>query len=471
MSILTKTLLRVRHFFQLFKIAVAGSEKEFTTGSINRAIFLLAVPMILEMAMESLFAVVDIYFVGHLGVNAITTVGLTESILMLVYTVTMGLSMGATAMIARRTGEKDPDAAAHAAMQALYIGLILSLLVTVVGVFFSKDVLLMMGASMDVADYGYIYTKILLCGNIVIILLILINGIFRGAGDAALAMRALWIANGLNIILCPLLISGAGFIPAMGLKGAAIATFVGRGVGVLYQLYHLAKGRDLIRITRKHLAPALPIIWSIFRVAVGATAQMLIAAASWIFLVRIIAHFGKDAVAGYTITIRVVLFTILPAWGMANAAAALVGQNLGAQQPERAEISAWRAAFFNMLFLGFVAIVFITGARPIIGFFTADPAVLDYAVQCIRLMSAGYVFYAYGMVLIQSFNGAGDTRTPLFINLFVMWTLQMPLAYVLAIWLKLGPVGVFWAIAISESISAIAAILLFRRGAWKTVKI
>ena len=464
-------LFHIGSFFQLFKMAVAGTEKEFTTGSINRAIFLLSIPMILEMAMESLFAVVDIYFVSHLGINAITTVGLTESVLTLVYTVAMGLGMAATAMIARRTGEKNPDAAAHAAMQSLYPGLLISLLVSIAGIFFAKDILLVMGAAKEVADYGYVYTKILLGGNIVIILLFLINGISRGAGDAALAMRALWIANGLNILLCPLLISGWGPVPALGLKGAAIATFIGRGIGVSYQLYHLVKGKDLIRITRKHLAPAFGVMMSILKIAAGATAQMLIASASWIFLVRIIAYFGKDAVAGYTIAIRVIIFTILPAWGMANAAAALVGQNLGARQPERAETSAWRAAFFNMLFLGMIAIIFMFAAPAIIGFFTNEQIVIDYAVQCIRLMSAGYIFYAYGMVLTQSFNGAGDTRTPMLINLFSMWMWQMPLAWTLAIWLKMGPSGVFWAIPISESTGAIAAIILFRRGAWKKVKI
>lgn len=471
MPLLTKVLQRIARFFQLFKIAVTGSEKEFTTGSIDKAILLLSIPMVLEMAMESLFAVVDIYFVSHLGVNAITTVGLTESVLTLVYTGAMGLSMAATAMIARRTGEKDRDAAAHAAMQSLYPGLLVSVVISIAGIFFAKDILLIMGAAKEVADYGYVYTQILLGGNVVIILLFLINGIFRGAGDAALAMRSLWIANGLNIILCPLLISGWGPVPAMGLKGAAIATFIGRGTGVLYQVYHLVKGKDLIRITKKHLAPAFPLIGALLKIAGGAAAQMLIASASWIFLVRIISYFGKDAVAGYTIAIRVVIFTILPAWGMANAAAALVGQNLGAQQPERAEKSAWRAAFFNLIFLGLVAIIFMIWAPAIIRFFTDDSIVIGYAVQCIRLMSGGYIFYAYGMVLTQSFNGAGDTRTPMFINLFVMWLFQMPLAYTLAIVLKLGPVGVFWAIAICESTAAIVAIILFRRGTWKQVKI
>lgn len=461
----------VARFFQLFKIAVTGSEKDFTTGSINRAIFLLSIPMILEMAMESLFAVVDIYFVSHLGVNAITTVGLTESVLSLVYTGAMGLSMAATAMIARRTGEKDPDGAAHAAVQVLYPGLMVSVLIGIVGIFFSKDILLLMGAAKEVVDYGVVYTKIVLGGNVVVILLFLINGIFRGAGDAALAMRTLWLANGLNILLCPLLISGWGPVPALGLEGAAIATLIGRGVGVTYQLYHLVKGKGLIRIAKRHLAPVWSLIVAVLKIAIGATAQMLIASASWIFLVRIISHFGKDAVAGYTIAIRVVVFTILPAWGMANAAAALVGQNLGAQQPDRAATSAWRAAFFNMIFLAIVAIFFMTGAPAVIGFFTDDANVRVIAVQSLQLMSGGYIFYAFGMVLTQSFNGAGDTRTPMLINLVALWMFQMPMAYTLSVVLKMGPNGVIWAMVLADSAAAIASILLFRRGAWKAVKI
>lgn len=471
MPFFKRAQLRLVQFFELFRVAVAGTEKEFTTGSINRAIFLLAIPMVLEMAMESLFAVVDIFFVSHLGVNAITTVGLTESVLTLVYTCAMGLSMAATAVVARRTGEKNPEEAAHAAMQALYVALVLSVVISIVGFVFSRDILLLMGASAEVADYGVGYTKILLTGNLVIVLLFLINGIFRGAGDAALAMRSLWLANGLNIILCPLLINGWGPVSAMGLKGAALATFIGRGMGVCYQVYHLVRGKDLIRITRQHLSPAWDTIVSVLKLAAGSTAQMLIASASWIFLVRIISHFGKDAVAGYTIAIRVVIFTILPAWGMANAAAALVGQNLGAQQPDRAEKSVWRAAFLNMIFLGIVGVVFLAGAPAIIRLFTHEADVITYGVQCLRLMSLGYVFYAYGMVITQSFNGAGDTRTPTFINLVALWMFQVPLAYTLSIWLHWGPQGVFWAIAIAESAMAVAGVLLFRRGTWKTVKI
>ncbi|NSL89202.1 MATE family efflux transporter [Chitinophaga solisilvae] len=471
MPVSTSIVSRISAFIKLFRIAVAGTEKEFTTGSINRAIFLLSIPMILEMAMESLFAVVDIFFVSHLGINAITTVGLTESVLTLVYTCSMGLSMAATAVVARRTGEKNPDEAAHAAVQAIYIALAITVVIGIAGILFAKNILAVMGASQEVIAYGHVYTKILIGGNVVIVLLFLINGIFRGAGDAALAMRSLWIANGLNIILCPLLITGPGPLPALGLKGAALATFIGRGAGVAYQLYHLFGGKNLIRIARRHLLPDGKVMAAILKIAAGGTAQMLIASASWIFLVRIISHFGKDAVAGYTIAIRVVIFTILPAWGMANAAAALVGQNLGAQQPDRAERSVWRAAFLNMIFLGIVAIVFLTAAPVIIRLFTEEPVVVNYGVQCLRLMSLGYVFYAYGMVITQAFNGAGDTKTPTLINLFSLWMWQMPLAWILAIWFNAGPQGVFWAIAISESTVAVVGIFLFRRGTWKHIKI
>ncbi|RFS22369.1 MATE family efflux transporter [Chitinophaga silvatica] len=463
--------LRIANLFRLFKVAISGSEKEFTTGNINRAIFLLAVPMILEMLMESLFAVVDIYFVSHLGVDAITTVGLTESILTIVYTLAMGLSIAATAVIARRVGEKNTEAASHAAIQVLYLGLVISVLITMIGIFFSKDILMLMGASPGIVNNGYEYTALLLQGNIVIILLFLINGIFRGAGDAALAMRALWLANGLNILLCPILINGWGIIPAFGLKGAALATFIGRGTGVCYQLFHLLKGKDLIRITRKQLGLAMDVIWSLLRIAGGATGQMLIASASWIFLVRIISRFGTDAVAGYTIGIRIMIFTLLPAWGMANAASALVGQNLGAGQPDRAEVSVWKTAFYNMLFLGCMALLFWIAAPTILKLFTDQPEVIGYGVQCLRYISMGFLFYAYGMVLMQSFNGAGDTRTPLFINLIALWLWQMPLSWFLAVYCNMGPEGVFLGVAISESTSAIIAICLFRRNTWKLVKI
>lgn len=467
----TQANSRLSKVFRLFVIAISGTEKEFTSGNINRAIFLLSVPMILEMVMESLFAVVDIFFVSKLGKHAITTVGLTESMMTLVYTAAFGLSMAATAVVARRTGEKDNDAAAHAAVQSLYVALALASVIAVTGVVYAPELLALMGASPEVVDNGHIYTRIMLGSNLIVILLFLINAIFRGAGDAAIAMRSLWIANILNIILCPLLINGLGPVPALGLKGAALATTIGRGIGVCYQLYHLFGGKGLIRIGNRHISPDAGEIWKILKIAAGGTAQLLINTTSWIFLVRLIARFGEDAVAGYTIAIRIVIFTLLPAFGMANAAAALVGQNLGAGQPDRAETSVWRAALFNMVFLGLISIFFFLAARPVVMLFTTDTAIVLHAAQCLQLVSIGYIFYAYGMVLSQSFNGAGDTRTPTFINLVGFWMLQIPMAWILAVNYNMGPAGVFWAIAIAESCVAVAAIVIFRKGWWKRVKV
>ncbi|SDF17292.1 MATE family efflux transporter [Chitinophaga filiformis] len=467
----TQASSRLGKVFRLFVMAVSGTEKEFTSGNINRAIFLLSVPMILEMMMESLFAVVDIFFVSKLGKHAITTVGLTESMMTLVYTAAFGLSMAATAVVARRTGEKDSDAAAHTAVQSLYVAAVLASAIAITGIILAPDLLALMGASQDVIDNGHIYTRIMLGSNLIVMLLFLINGIFRGAGDAAIAMRSLWIANILNILLCPLLINGLGPIPALGLKGAALATTIGRGIGVCYQLYHLFGGKDLIRITSRHIRPDIGVIWKLLKIAAGGTAQLLINTVSWIFLVRLIARFGEDAVAGYTIAIRIVIFTLLPAFGMANAAAALVGQNLGAGQPDRAETSVWRAAFFNMVFLGLISICFFLAARPIVMIFTSETAIVLQAAQCLQLVSIGYIFYAYGMVLSQSFNGAGDTRTPTLINLVGFWMLQIPMAWILAVNYNMGPAGVFWAIAIAESCIAVAAIVIFRKGWWKQVKV
>ncbi|PSL35341.1 MATE family efflux transporter [Chitinophaga ginsengisoli] len=467
----TQASSRLGKVFRLFVMAVSGTEKEFTSGNINRAIFLLSVPMILEMMMESLFAVVDIFFVSKLGKHAITTVGLTESMMTLVYTAAFGLSMAATAVVARRTGEKDSDAAAHTAVQSLYVAAVLAAAIAITGIILAPDLLALMGASEEVIDNGHIYTRIMLGSNLIVMLLFLINGIFRGAGDAAIAMRSLWIANILNILLCPLLINGLGPIPALGLKGAALATTIGRGIGVCYQLYHLFGGKDLIRITNRHIRPDIGVIWKLLKIAAGGTAQLLINTVSWIFLVRLIARFGEDAVAGYTIAIRIVIFTLLPAFGMANAAAALVGQNLGAGQPDRAETSVWRAAFFNMVFLGLISILFFLAARPIVMIFTSDAAIVLHAAQCLQLVSIGYIFYAYGMVLSQSFNGAGDTRTPTLINLVGFWMLQIPMAWILAVNYNMGPSGVFWAIAIAESCIAVAAIVIFRKGWWKQVKV
>ena len=463
--------MRLRSFIGLVKDAISEKEQNYTTGSINRAIFLLAVPMVLEMVMESLFAVVDIFFVSKLGKEAVSTVGLTESVITIVYCIGMGLSMAATAIIARRIGEKKPDAASHTAMQAIYIGLSLSVLIAIFGAIYAKNILYMMGAGTQLVEEHHVYTRILIGSNVFIMLLFLINGIFRGAGNPSIAMRSLWLANGLNIALCPTLINGLGPIPAMGLTGAALATTIGRGTGVMYQLYHLYNGKGVIKILRRHRVINITIIKNIIKVAAGGTAQFLINSASWIFLFRIMAKFGEDAMAGYTIAIRVIIFTILPAFGVANAAATLVGQNLGANRPDRAERSVWKAGLYNMIFLGTVSVIFFVFAGPIIRIFSTEPQVVAYGISCLRYVCLGYIFFAYGMVLIQSFNGAGDTVTPTVLNIFGFWLFQIPLAYVLSITLKYGPTGVFFAIAAAESLIAIVAIILFRRGKWKTVKV
>lgn len=459
---------KLTSFFRLLKQAILGGEENFTEGSIDRAIFLLSVPMVLEMLMESLFAVVDIFFVSRLGDNdAIATIGLTESVLTIIYSLAMGISMGATAMVARRVGEKDVPAARVAAAQAIYIGIGLSLAISVVGIFFATDILHLMGASESLIANNSGYTRLMLCGNITIVMLFIINGIFRGAGNAAIAMRSLIISNSLNIALAPVFI----LVLKMGVQGAAVATMIGRGTGVIYQIYHLTKGKGLIRLNVNNLAVRWDIIWRLIKVSAGGTGQFIIASASWIFLVRIISTFGSAALAGYTIGIRVIVFAIMPAWGMANAAATLVGQNLGAGLPDRAEKSVYRSAFLNMIFLGIVTIVFYTLAGPIVGIYTDDPTVLQSGMQCLQIVSLGYVFYAYGMVIIQSFNGAGDTLTPTILNVFGFWLFQIPFAYLMAIVLDFKTTGAYIAIVSAESAMAIAAIIIFRRGKWKNVKI
>jgi putative MATE family efflux protein len=459
---------KLTSFFRLLKQAVKGGEENFTQGSIDRAIFLLSVPMVLEMLMESLFAVVDIFYVSRLGDNdAIATIGLTESILTIIYSLAMGISMGATAMVARRVGEKDISAAQVAAAQAIYIGIGLSLIISVIGIFFSTDILRLMGASESLIANNSGYTRWMLCGNLSIVMLFIINGIFRGAGNASIAMRALIISNGLNIAIAPVFI----FVFKMGVEGAAIATMIGRGSGVLYQVYHLTKGKGLIRLHVQNMGVRWDIIWRLIKVSAGGTGQFIIASASWIFLVRIISTFGSAALAGYTIGIRVIIFAIMPAWGMANAAATLVGQNLGAGLPERAEKSVYRSAFLNMIFLGIVTVVFYTLAGPIVRIYTDDPAVLESGMQCLKIVSLGYIFYAYGMVIIQSFNGAGDTLTPTILNVFGFWLFQIPFAYLMAIVLEFETTGAYIAIVTAESAMAIVAIIIFRRGKWKLVKI
>jgi len=468
MSFLTK----IKSALSLLKEALLGSEQSFTTGSIDRAIFLLSVPMIVEMGMEALFAIVDVFYVSRLNdTNAIAVIGLTESMLTIIYSIAIGLSMGATAMVARRVGEKDIKAAEVAAVQALFVGLSVSILISIFGGIFADDLLKLMGADEGVIAAGAGYTRWMFSGNVTIMMLFLINAIFRGAGDASIAMRALILANGLNIILDPIFIFGWGFIPGYGVEGAAIATNIGRGIGVTYQLYHLLKGKGLIKLHAQNLIIKWNIVWNLLKVSAGGTAQFVIASASWIFLVRIVSNFGSSALAGYTIAIRVIVFAILPAWGMANAAATLVGQNLGANQPDRAEKSVWRTAFFNMIFLGLVTILFFSMADPILRLFTSDEAVLENGILCLQIVSLGYIFYAYGMVISQAFNGAGDTATPTVLNFFGFWTFQIPLAYALAIIFDFGPPGVYAAISIAESCIAIVAIIIFKRGKWKLVKI
>ena len=465
-------LSKVRSFFILFWKAVKGSEEDFTSGSINRAIFLLSIPMILEMAMESLLAVVDIYFVSKMGNNdAVTAVGLTESVMALIYSVAMGMGMAATAMVSRRVGEKDENGAAVAAVNTIYIGLAVSVIITLVGLLFSKDILRLMGASQSIVDVGSGYTSWMLVGNLSIVMLFLINAIFRGAGNAAIAMQSLWIANILNMILDPILIFGWGPVPAMGVEGAAIATNIGRGSGVVYQLFFLIKGIGVVKIHKENFHYSWAIVRKLISVSAGTIGQFLISTISWLFMARIIIQSGSAAFAGYQIAIRVIIFTILPSWGMANAAATLVGQNLGAGKPDRAEKSVWTAGFLNMIFLGFISLGFFLLAEVIMQIFTQDVEAISNGVKCLTIVAFGYVFYGYGMVVIQSFNGAGDSRTPTIINVFIYWLFQIPLAYCLAVGLEFGASGVFWAIAIAESLMAVVAILIFRRGKWKQVKI
>jgi putative MATE family efflux protein len=424
--------------------------------------------MVLEMAMESLFAICDVFFVSRLGFEAVTAVGLTESMLTLLYAVAVGLAMGTTAMVARRIGEKDPEGAAVAAVQAGAMGLAVAAVVAVPGALFAPDLLELMGAPPEIVRDGAGYPAVMFGGSATILLLFLLNAVFRGAGDAAVAMRVLWLANGLNILLDPCLIFGLGPFPEMGVTGAAVATTIGRGTGVACQLWVLLAGKSRIRIPYARLRVVPKVLFRLLRVSAGGVGQFLIATGSWVGLVRIISLFGSTAVAGYTIAIRIIIFTILPAWGMANAAATLMGQNLGAGQPDRAAASVWRTGLYNMVFLLAVAAAFLTFPEPVVGIFTSDPEVARYAVDCLRFVSYGYGFYAWGMVMVQAFNGAGDTSTPTAINLVCYWVIQIPLAWVLARELGLGARGVFASITIAESLLTVAAILAFRRGRWRT---
>ena len=448
--------------------ALRGSGQDYTDGPLGRAILLLAIPMVLEMVMESLFAVVDVFFVSRLGAAAVATVGLTESLLTLIYTAAMGLSIGVMAMVSRRTGEKDPERAATTAVQAIALGIGVAALIGIPGAAFAPNLLRMMGATPDVVSTGSTFTAIMLGGNVVIMLLFLINAIFRGAGDAAIAMRVLWLSNGLNIILDPCFIFGLGPFPELGVTGAAVATTIGRGTGVLYQFYALARQSDRIRIRRRHLSLSPATMAQLIRLSGSGTFQVMVGMASWVGLVRILAAFGSNALAGYTIAIRVIVFALLPAWGLANAAATMVGQNLGARRPDRAEASVWMAGRYNLVFLGLMGACFFLFAPTITGLFTADPEVMAHAIAGLRIVSLGFPFYAYGMVLTQSFNGAGDTWTPTWINLACFWGWELPLAWALAIHFRLGPNGVFIAMAAAFSTLAVVSGFIFRLGRWKS---
>src|SRR6266852_4840598 len=451
--------------------ALRGSHQDFTTGSLNRAILLLAIPMVLEMVLESLFAVVDVFWVGRLGADAVATVGLTESLLSLVFAIGLGLSLSTTAMVARRIGEKDPAAAAVAGVQAIVVGLVISLAVGLPCLFYAPDLLRLMGASPQIVAVGGGYARIALGGSGAIMLLFLNNAIFRGAGDAAIAMRLLWVSNIINLILDPCLIFGVGPFPRLGVTGAALATFTGRSIGVLYQFYRLLRGTERIRILKNQIRVNYEVLLRLMRVSLTGILQFAIAHTSWIGLVRIVSIFGAAALAGYTIAIRVVIFVLLPSWGLSNAAATLVGQNLGAGHPERAEKAVWRTGLYNVAFLGVVGIFFIFFAEPVVRLFTHDPAVVPLGAACLRIVSYGNLGYAYFMVMMQAFNGAGDTITPTIVNFFGFWLFEIPLAYWLAIPLHMRSNGVFFSIAIAESAMAVASAILFKRGKWKMQQI
>lgn len=461
--------------FSTIKMALNGeSNYDFTSGKINTAVILLAIPMVLEMMMESVFALVDLYFVGHLENSsfAVQTVGLTESVLTIIYSLAIGISMAATAVVARRIGEKDPVAAAKAGMQAIVIAVAINIVISILGIVFATDMLMWMGSSRESAIYGTSFVQIMMGGSTSIMLLFLINGIFRGAGNAAIAMKSLWLANICNIILCPIFINGLGPIPAFGLTGAAMATTTGRSIGVLYQLYNLFNGKGVIKMVLAYITPDFEQIKAIVKIAAPGVLQFVIASCSWIFLAKLVATTGGDqGSAGYQTALRIMMFFILPAWGLSGAAATLVGQNLGAKQVERAEKSVFVTAKYNVIFMAIITVITLTGAEYMVSLFTNDAVVLKIAVEALQIVSIGYVFYGIGMVLINVFNGAGDTWTPTKINFFGFWLFQIPLAYFLAKHLKMGPTGVFMAIPIAEACITIAGYVLYKKGKWKKIEV
>ena len=458
---------RIKIFLSDAVEAVTGTEQDFTEGKLSRAILLLSIPAVLEMIMESIFVIVDIFFVSKLGADAVATVGLTESLITIVYAISLGLATATTSMVSRRIGEKNPDKASRTAFQAILTGTVVSLIIGIPGAIYAGDLLDLMGASSAITSRMSGYASIMLGGNTVIMLLFIINAIFRSAGDAAIAMRVLWVGNIINILLDPCLIFGLGPFPELGITGAAVATTTGRGIAVLYQFYLLFFGRKRIQLSIQHFGVNFRIIARLIRLSVGSIGQNLIGTSSWIALVRIISVFGSEIVAGYTIAIRIISFVLLPSWGISNAASTLVGQNLGAKKPERAERSVMITGWVNMILLGIVGLVLVIIPAPFIKLFIQDPSVLDAGIKCLRIVSIGFIAYGFGMVLVNSFNGAGDTTTPLKINFFVYWIIEIPLAWLLAIKSGFNEEGVFWAIVIAESLMTIIAYLVFRRGKWK----
>jgi len=461
----------INALWQELKDAIRGSEADYTEIKIGKAIFLLAVPMILELIMESTFAVVDIFFVGKLGPSAVATIGLTETYLFLLYSIGMGLSMAVTAIVARRIGEKEKEKAGISAVQSILLALLISLPFSIAGIFYSKELLALMGADEWVLEHGYSYMQWLLGGNVVIMLLFIINAIFRGAGDAAIAMRVLWIANGINMLLDPLLIFGWGPFPQLGIEGAAIATNIGRGIGVLTQLWFLFKGVKHIKIFRSQIYLHWKTIVAIIKTSLGGIGQMIIAMTSWIFIMRILAEFGSEVIAGTTIAMRIMMFTMMPAWGMSNAVATLVGQNLGAKKPERAERSVWITGIWNMVFLIGVAVVYFVASESLVGIFTDDLKVISVGAMWLRIVSYSYFVYGWWMVSSQAFNGAGDTITPTKINFVFFWLIEIPLSYFMAKTLDMGYSGVFWAIFIAETSVGLFTLWLFTRGKWKNIQV
>jgi putative MATE family efflux protein len=457
----------LKGFFANVVESVSGTEQDFTEGKLGRAILLLSIPAVLEMIMESVFVIVDIYFVSRLGADAVATVGITESMITIVYAISLGLATATTSLVSRRIGEKNPEEASRVAFQAILTGIAVSLMIGIPGALYSGKLLSLMGASGTIVSTMSGYTKIMLAGNIVIMLLFIINAIFRSAGDAAVAMRVLWVGNIINIILDPCLIFGLGPFPHLGVTGAAVATTAGRGIAVLYQFYLLFFGKKRIKLSLSHLGIDFKVIGRILKISMGSIGQNLIVTSSWITLVRIISVFGSEVVAGYTIAIRIISFILLPSWGIANAAATLVGQNLGAKKPDRAERAVMITGWANMILLGLIGSVLVIIPSPFIGLFIHEPGVFKAGVECLRIVSIGFISYGFGMVLVNSFNGAGDTSTPLKINIFAFWFIEIPLAWLLAIKSGMNEEGVFIAIVISETIMTFTAWIIFRRGRWK----